>query len=502
MGNEKPVTTGTPPSESLTSQSARGFFWMLGQTAGSKIFGFATQIVLARLLAPRDFGLVALAYAAVAFVGVIRNTGIQQILVQRHKHYRRWANPAFWFELAVGLATAVMLAVAAPIAAATFHSGTLAGLILVIAAAAPLSPWYVVPSAKLTMDMRFRAIAVVNIGYNLVVMAVSILLAWRGFGAYSFVIPLPVAGLLRAVWFWRLARPPIGLRPQIRRWRFLIGDSGYMLGTGFLGALVLQSGNLALGFLCTKAAVGQFFFAFNLSTQIWQLLSQNLGSVLLPALAKLQDDRPRQVAALLRASRMLAFVGVPLSLLLAVVAKPVILIVYGAKWLPAVPVLQVLAVAMAVSLPGSLAYTALQAQGRFRAAFIFTALQLPAFLAAALVGARLGGVVGVAAGWLLVNLISSPLWIKIAGGTYAGWHGVLGVYLGPFVASAAALAPAALAICWWHALATQYLLQGALAAASGAVLYPLFGVAACPAELGEVTRRVKMAGGGLGRRGR
>jgi PST family polysaccharide transporter len=267
-----------------------------------------------------------------------------------------------------------------------------------------------------------------------------------------------------------------------------------MLGTGFLGALVLQSGNLALGFLCTKAVVGQFFFAFNLSTQIWQLLSQNLGSVMLPALAKLQDDRPRQIAALLRASRMLAFIGVPLSLLLAVVAKPVILVVYGVKWLPAVPILQILAISMAVSLPGSLAYTALQSQGRFRAVFIFTALQLPAFLAGALVGARLGGAIGVSVGWLLVNLVCSPLWIKIAGGRTVGWRQVVAVFAGPFVASVAALAPAATLIWCWHAIATRYLLQGLLAAASLAAIYPALSAVLCREEFSAFLQQARQLG--------
>lgn len=422
-----------------------------------------------------------------AFAAVIRNTGIQQILVQRHKHFRRWANPAFWFELAGSVATVLMLLLLAPAAGAVFHSPALIGLILVIAAAAPLSPWYVVPSAKLMIDMRFRALAVVNIGYNLAAMAISILLAWWGFGAYSFVIPLPAAGLIRAVWLWRLAKPPVRLRPQTRRWKFLVADSGYLMGTGFLGALILQSGNVALGLFCPKAVVGQFFFAFNLSTQIWQLLAQNLGSVLLPALAKLQEDRPRQVAAFMRASRLLAFVGVPLSLLLAVIAKPVILMVYGSKWLPAVPVLEILAVSMALSLPSSLAYTALQSQGRFRTIFIFNASFLPGLMAAALVGAHLSGAVGVSIGWLAANLFSSPLWVRTFGGTAIDLRSLLGLYLRPLAASAVSLAPAAVAVWWWRGIATQYTTQALLAAASLAVLYTSSAAWFCREELTDLS---------------
>ena len=248
------------PAKSLTAQAASGFLWTVVQTLGSKVAGMLGQIILARLLLPRAFGLVALSIIAVSFASVIRQTGIQQILVQRHKHFRRWANPAFWFEFAFGLATALLLAIASPVAALVFHSKTLMGLILVSAVGAPLSPWFVIPTARLLIDMRFRAIAAVNIVCNFAMTATSVFLAWRGFGAYSFLIPIPIAGAIRCWWLWRLARPRITLNLQLRRWKFLIGDSGLMIATGFLNSVMYQAGYLALGLMYPKSAVGQFFF--------------------------------------------------------------------------------------------------------------------------------------------------------------------------------------------------------------------------------------------------
>ncbi len=481
MSGPKATTPSTPLSQSLTDQTASGFLWMLAQTAGSKIFGFGTQIVLARLLAPHDFGLVALAYAAVSFAAVIRNTGIQQILVQRQRHFRRWANPAFWFELTVSLATALTLVVVAPIAGAVFHSHTIIGLVLIIAAAAPLSPWYVVPSAKLMMDMRFRALAAVNIAYNLAAMVVSVVLAWRGFGPYSFVIPLLVAGLVRVVWLWRLTLPPIRWRLQFRRWRFLVADSFYMVTTSFLLSVMLQAGSLALGFYYAKSVVGQFFLAFNLSSQVWQLLSQNLGSVLLPAFAKLQGDGQRQIAALLRASRMLAFLSVPASLLLATVARPVVLVVYGAKWLPAAPILQILAIGAALGVPSTPAYTSLQSQGKFKSIFLFTLIQFLPFMAAVFAGARMGGAVGASAAWLVLQAVLSPAWIRLA--CAAGWREIARVYLGPFAASGLALAPPLLLAWFWRPLSGHYLVYGVVAIASVALIYPLAAWILCRGEM-------------------
>jgi lipopolysaccharide exporter len=476
---------GQRATESLTSQAAGGFVWTLVQILGSKVVGLLGQIILARLLLPRDFGLLAITMIAVSFASVIRQTGIQQILVQRHKNFRRWANPAFWFELSFGTATAVLLAAASPIAAAVFHSHALIGLILVSASAAPLSAWFVVPTARLMIDMRFRAIAVVNIATNILLTLLSVFLAWRGFGAYSFLIPIPISGAVRCIWLWMLARPRIRLHPQLRRWRFLIGDSGFMIATGFLNSVIYQAGYLVLGLLYQKSVVGQFFFALNLSNQVAYLLSQNLGNVLLPALAKLQDDAARHAAALVRALRMLTFISTPACLLLVVVAEPFVVIIYSAKWTPAVPILQLMAAASAISIPCTPAVAAIQSRGRFSLLFWWTLVQTPVFIGAIFAGAWFGAGIGVAVAWLFFSLVASPITVRLALFKGAAWRGVFGVYTGPFLASVLAFTPAFLVDWVWPRLGAHLLASGAIAAACLGVLYPLIARWFCPAEFAQ-----------------
>ena len=479
----KSIESGAAARPSLTTQVTRGFLWMLGQTLGSKIFSFATQIILAHILARSDFGLIALAYTAVAFAGVIRQTGIQQILIQRHKHFRRWANPAFWFELTIGIATAVLLAATSPIAAKIFHSRTLIGLILIIASAAPLSPWFVIPTARLTIDLRFRAIAAANIAYNFIAMAVSIFLAWRGCGAYSFVIPLPIAGAIRAFWLWRLAKPRVGLNPQFRRWKFLFKDSGFLLATGFLNSVMYQSGSFVLGLVYSKSVVGQFFLAFNLSTQISQLLSQNVLTVLLPAFARIQQQAQRHASAFLQASRMLAFASVPPCILLAVVAKPIVLLAYGQKWAPAVPVLQGLALAAVLYVPSSPAITAMQSQGRFRQLFLWTLTQTGVYIFVAWLGSYAAGAPGVAIAILGYSALTSPVMIRIALRSKSRWGDVAGVYYGPVLAGIAAFAPLGIVYLAFPWLVDRNLEWLGLSIVIPAIIFPFAAKLFCPAEL-------------------
>ncbi len=482
------ATGGHRAAKSLTAQAASGFLWTIVQTLGSKAVGMLGQIILARLLLPRDFGLVALSIIAVSFASVIRQTGIQQILIQRHKHFRRWANPAFWLELGMGSATAAILALASPIAAAVFHSHSLIGLILVSAAAAPLSAWMVLPTARLMIDMRFKAIAIVGIACNSAATVMSVLFAWRGFGAYSFLLPLPIATGIRCFWLWRLARPRVNLDPQFRRWRLLIGDSGLMIATGFLNSVMYQAGYLALGLLYPKAAVGQFFFALNLSAQMALLLSQNLGGVLLPALAKMQDDSARHAAALIKALRMLAFISTPACLLLIIVAKPLVAIVYGTKWLPAVPMLQIMAAAAAISIPSSPAATAMQSQGRFSVLFRWTAIQTPLFLATVFSGAWWGGGIGVAVAWFLFVLATSPITIRLGAEDGITWREIMGIYAGPLAAGLVTVATVCAISILWPEVIQHYLLWWGTAAAVTALAYPPAGRILCRPEFEQAKR--------------
>ena len=443
---------GPPPAESLSSRTARGFAWMLAQTLGSKVTGIVGQVILARLLMPRDFGLIALAYLAAGPASILRQTGIPQILVQKGGYFSRWANAAFWMDLALGLAAMVLMLASGPVAAVIFRAPGLVGLVAVVSTSALLNSAITVPQARLTRDLRFRELALVGLGYNLLAAAVSVTAAFWGFGAYSFVLPLPICLSLRALAVWRLAPVRVRLNPQFHRWRAMAADSGRMLTGGLFGLVQGMSGVLALGLFYSQAVVGFFSFAGNLSSQVFVLLSANLANVLFPVLSKLKGEPPRQVAAFFRSARALALAGVPLCLAEAVLARPLLLAVFSAKWLPSAPLLTLLALAAAVGLVGGPAGNLMQAQGRFHLGMKWSMVSAVLFVGLVFAGVKWGGPAWVATANLACALALTPVFLLSAtrpgGGTVSA---VAEVYLLPILLSALALAPAALGefCCAW-----------------------------------------------------
>lgn len=442
---QQPVSPAS--GSTLVQKTVAGFFWMMAQTVGSKMVNMVGQVMLAWLLSPEDFGLVGLAYTVTAFATLIHQAGIREILIHRHAHFSRWATPAFWISLTAGCLAGAAMLVAAPIAAHVYEEPSLVGLVLVLALAAPFNGLDVVPDAFLVGELRFRYVALVKWIYAVGTMGLSVLFAHLQFGAYSFVLPQPIMLIVRLVMLWTVARPPIKRRLYLRRWKYLLNDSALLFLASFFIMLTWQGDYIVLGIWHDAKTVGIYFFAFNLSIQTMQVFTSNLSGVLFPALSKLQGDIVHQTRAFLRATELLALVGVPFCLLQAALAGPAIAMLFNSWWEPAIRVLQLLSIGMAVRLVASPGGSLMQAQGRFRTYLLVNAINSVVFLV--LVGLAAYGVQGIAAAhWVAAAVMIyfafvGPVFMYIAirpgGGRWGHiWHS----YAAPVAASTLALSVA------------------------------------------------------------
>jgi PST family polysaccharide transporter len=384
------ATPSTSVPKTLAQKTVSGFFWLLAQTVGSKLVNMVGQVVLAWLLSPADWGLVGLAYTVTAFASLIQQAGLREILIHRHEHFDRWANPAFWMSLALGCLGAAVMAGMAPIAAWMYEEPQLVGLVLVLAATAPFSGLDIVPDARLTSEMRFRYLAVVKWITAVGTMGLSIVFALMKLGPYSFVLPVPIITAVRLTLLWSATRPRIRWTPHLRRWKYLVNDSFMLLLAGFFIMLTWQGDYIVLGILHDAKTVGIYFFAFNLSIQTMQVFTSNLTGVLFPALSRLQKDPAHQTRAFLQAARILAIVGVPLCLLQAALAGPVLSMLFNSWWYPAIRVLQLLSIGMAVRLVASPGGSLIQAQGRFGVYTLTNGINAAFFIGLVALGAWFG----------------------------------------------------------------------------------------------------------------
>ena len=389
--------TGSSSQElGLRSQVKAGAAWTTLLTVVSRGQQVVLQVVLAWLLSPGDFGLIALAYTVMAYAWFLQHAGLGAVLIQRQKRFHLWVSPATALVTVTGLlATGLALAAAWP-AAHLYGEPRLAGVIAVLAIGVLPDALRSVAQARLRASLRFKAYVQLQILSLLIVFVLTMVFAALDFGVYSFVIPKVAASLILLVVEWAVARPGVRFDRLLGRWRFLITSSLWITLAGLCIQVMNQGDYTVLGLYADKDVVGHYYFAFMLSTQAMMLVTVNVGGVLTPVLARFQDRPALQTDRFFEACGLIALVGIPACFGLALIADPLIRLFFDDRYLPAIPFLQLLSIGMAFRMVGHNGAFLMQANGRWRGYFLLSVTNAVIFVLAALIGVRLGGPFGLA----------------------------------------------------------------------------------------------------------
>ncbi len=386
--------------------------WLLMQTLGGRVVGFLSQLVVAAILDPRDFGVLGLTFTVTALGAMLVNFGIDFVLLQRHASIRLWVVPAVWSTVALGLLGAVLVAVAGPVAAVIYHSPGIPLLALIVGLSMPLTAAGTVPMVLLRARFAFAQIATINFFEIVAIQGVTILLAYAGFGALSFVIPLPVVAAWRTVYLWLLTRPDMrGGWRKIRRAKYLLGRSSAVFATAILQAAISQGDYIALGIWASESAVGLYFFALKMASQPLLLMASSLTNVLFPTLSTLRNAPLQQGQAAFRAAKILSLAIMPAAFLQAGLIGPAIHMFFpNHKWDDSIVLMQILSVGLGFNATALIAGTLQTSRGGFRQQLYYTALCVPVFLCLVLLGAWRGSAVGVASAVAAYYMLVTPIY--------------------------------------------------------------------------------------------
>lgn len=412
-----PSTISAKNGSGLRQEVRRGAVWTSLLTVASRGQQTVLQVVLAWLLSPSDFGLIALAYTVMAYAWVLQHAGLGAVLIQRQKRFHLWVSPATALVTATGLLATLYALLAALPAARAYGEPHLAGVIAVLAMAVLPDALRAVAQAKLRATLRFKAYSQLQMLGLVIVFTLTLALAIGGAGVYSFVIPRVVASGVLLVIEWTVARPGLRADRLFGRWRYLISSSVWVTLAGQCVAMMNQGDYTILGIFVSKEVVGQYYFAFMLSTQAMMLVTLNIGGVLTPVLARLQDRPEAQADRFFEASGLIALVGIPACFGLALVADPLIRLCFDDRYLPAIPFLQLLSIGMAFRMVGHNGAFLMQANGRWRGYFVLSLINAVTFVSACWVGVVLAGPIGLTVGAVAFYTVFglTQLWVATSG---------------------------------------------------------------------------------------
>jgi PST family polysaccharide transporter len=409
-----PATGASGGNAGLRERTLTGVAWTGGSRVLQQLIAIATTVVLARLLVPADFGLVALVVVFTGFAAVLTDLGLGAALIHRRVIEERHLSSAFWLSVLVGAGLAVLVAAMAPFVAAFYGEPRLTWITVTLASVFLVTPLAVVQTSLMQRDMEFRRLAAIENAATVVGAGVGIATAAAGFGVWGLVLMTASTALVRTAAVWLLTgwRPRSGLSLAAVRdlWRF----SANLVGFQAINYWMRNADNLIVGKFLGAAALGVYGRAYNLMLQPVGHAGAVLSRVMFPALSSVQHDPDRVRRAYVRALALIGLITFPVTLGLLVAAEPLILTLYGPKWSDVVPILQILCAAALLQSVSTTVGWIYQSQGRtdwmFRWGLVAGTVTIVSFA----VGVQ-WGVHGVATAYLIRTIVLVPLSFAIAG---------------------------------------------------------------------------------------
>lgn len=402
------VTAPPPTRSDLGRVAARGAGVTLAGQSARILVQLASVTVLARLLSPEDYGLLAIGLVVVGLGEVFRDLGLTTAAIRTPDLTPAQRDGLFWLNVAAGTLLAVLTVLAAEPVASAFGQPELADVVRCLSAVFLLNGLAAQYRAGLVRGLRFGAVAGVDLAAQLVAFGVAVGAAAAGAGYWALVAQQLAQGsvvlvLVVVLGRWAPGRPRrrVGLWPLVR-------FGGGLTGTSVVHHVANNLDNIVLGLTAGPAALGIYNRGFQLLMTPLAQLRSPATTVAVPVLSRLQDDLERAGGYLRRSQLAMGFTLVAGMALVAGTAGPLVEVLLGDRWAQVAPVLALLAVAGSAQTLSFVGYWVYLSRALSGALFRYTLLTLVLNALCIGVGSRFG-VVGVAAGYATAALLEWPL---------------------------------------------------------------------------------------------
>ncbi len=327
----------------LKEKATKGVFWSAMQSWGSKAISFLVFMVLARLLDPKAFGFLALAYVFIAFAQVFVDQGFSQALIQRKELEPEHFDTAFWISIISGCLLTVFVIAVASIMAVFFNEPRLIKLIQWLSIHLIITGFSSTPQAILMRRMAFKRLAIRSFIAAIVGGVVGISMAFTGFGVWSLVGQILTEGLVGSIILWKACQWWPGLKISIIHFKDLFSFGISMIGLGVLGFFNRRTDDFLIGYFLGPVALGYYTIAYRILLTMLELFTWTTGQVSFPIFSKLQGETKQIRHIFYTATQLTSLIAFPAFAGLAVLAPEFVLSFFGEQWLQSIPVIQVLA---------------------------------------------------------------------------------------------------------------------------------------------------------------
>ncbi len=387
---------------------AHGIAWMSAARLAVRGLGLINTFVLARLLGPHDFGLLAMATAVIALGEVLRSFSFDSALIHEQKAQAVDYNTAWTLNVMLGVGVGLLLMLGAPLAARFYGDPRITGVLLVLAAGFAAEGLSNTGTVDFRKNMDFRRDFILMVAQKVVGIAVALSLAFWLRSYWALVFGTLVSSLTGVVMSYVMHpfRPRFSLAARHK----LVGFSQWMLISNFTGFLKNKTADMMLGRLSGPQAAGLFSVAFDVANLATTELVAPINRAVLPGYVKLAADPTALRAGFARVLGFIALCACPAALGLAALSEEVVALVLGPKWGEAGGLIRILAVAAALNALLTNSVAVYLAIGRPKLIALMSGVHTASLVPLLIVGTMVAGATGAAWAHLAqVALCAAPV---------------------------------------------------------------------------------------------
>lgn len=326
---------------SVKEDTIKSVKWTAVEKVSVQGIQFLLGLIMARLLTPEDYGIVGMLSIFIAISSTFIDSGFSSALIRKNDRTEEDFCTVFYFNIIIAIICYALLFVAAPWVADFFHIPLLCPILRIQSIALILNSLIGVQTAKLTIDLNFKALAQRSVIASLLSGILGVILAYFGWGVWALVAQTLLCSLINLIFIWIYCRWAPSKEFNKASFRYLWNFGSKLLASGLLNTIYSNLSPLVIGRYFSARDLGVYSRGSQLASYPSSITTDVLGKVTYPILAKIQDDESHLIHVYRKyicVTSMIIFFG---CVLMAAVAKPLVLFVLTAKWKSCIIYLQI-----------------------------------------------------------------------------------------------------------------------------------------------------------------
>lgn len=364
-----------------------GVFWSAVEKYSGFVVSIIITMVLARLLQPEDFGVIAIVTVIIHFLTLFCTMGASPAIVQKDNLTQEDLSVIFSSFLLIGIALAVVLSMLAPLIAEFYEDNRLVLIIRILSVNLVFSAANLVPNALMIKHLRFRQMAIRSLSIQIITGFVSIIAAYNGLGLYSLLISPIATAIYMFCYNSHFYPQKFTYKINIEPINKIFSYSAFQFGFDFINFFSRNIDKLIIGKTMSSADLGYYEKSYRLMQLPLSYISSVISPVMQPILRSFQDERQIMADKYNRIIRLLATISFPVGITLYACSEEIIVLFYGSNWLKAVPSFSILCLSLPLqiilSTSGAIYQAANSTKMQFYVCLLNTSITVIGFVIAA-----------------------------------------------------------------------------------------------------------------------